>query len=471
MAEEIEIKATKSSDKDGIKNNSGVMVISSNFSKQETLSSERFEVDNRNKIIQWGEKNLLPDYLIRLSKIKSTKHSAIVSRKCKMIAGNGFQVPESDVLKAFIKNEKSKEDLNKIAKRVANDYEVLNMFALGVRWNVEKTEIAAIDYIPAHKVRKSTVSGVWKVSDNWKEPKKKGSNTQIKQEFNTRPLPEGFEDLSDPEKKFELNQILVVKAMQIASETYPAPEYASALNWILADSGISTFTLGMIKKNFNGGYHINIATGIPEATERKKFKKDFKNEYAGDDGESIIITFSDPEATQTPTLTPLPSAGNEDIYNETEKRAQENIFIAHEVTNPALFGIRIPGELGGKNEQQESLELFQVIYIDQRQNDIEEPFNMLLRVNDPKGAEELKLATFSLEVDEKDANENPEGKKLAKSISKLPENLQAAVISKLSDEQILSLAGISKEEKVSPEVTETPAEEPQVEPQNTEENV
>jgi len=416
MIEEIEVKATDKPTEEPTKKGTGVMVISSNFSKEETLSSERFEVDKSNKIIEWGEANLLPDYLIRLSKTKSTKHSAIISRKCKMIAGNGFQVPESDVLKAFIKNDKAKEDLNKIAKRVANDYEVLNLFALGVRWNADKTAVAAIDYIPAHKVRKSTTLGLWKVSDNWVEPKKKGSNTQIKQEFNTSELPEDFDEFTDKQKKFELNQILVVKSMQIASETYPAPEYASALNWILADGGISAFTLGMIKKNFNGGYHINISTGIPEADERKSFKKEFKNEYAGEDGESIIITFSEPEAANVPTLTPLPSAGNEDIYNETEQRAQENIFIAHEVTNPALFGIRIPGQLGGKSELEESLELFQVVYVDQRQNDIEEAFNKILRVNDPKGTEELSLVVFSIEVDENEGSDNTEGKKLAKSL-------------------------------------------------------
>jgi len=443
--DEIEIKATEGGSKD---NSANLVVISTKFGKEETLSDRYFEVDKSNKVVQWGENNLLPDFFIALSKIKSTKHSAIISRKCKMIAGNGFQIPESEALKKFIANEKGKENLNKIAKRVANDFEVLNMFALGVRWNIDKSEIAAIDYIPAHKVRKSTVSGVWKVSNNWADPKAKGSNTQMKQEFSTTPLPEDFQTYSDKKKKFELNQIYVVKEMQIASDSYPTPNYAAGLNWILADAGISSFTLGMIKKNFNGGYHIDIATGIPEEDERKDFKKKFKKEYAGADGESIVITFSDPEATNKTTLTPLPSSGNEDIYNETEKRAQENIFIVHEVTNPALFGIRIPGELGGgKNQLEESLEIFQAVYIDQRQDTIEEAFNEILKTNYPKEEEELKLSVFSLDVDENEASGNAEGKKLAKKLSKLQPDIRAAVMSVLTIDQKLSIVGLAPVEK------------------------
>ena len=183
MAEEkeIQIEVKGSEDKQESSAKPPVLIaLSSSYSEQNTLSSENFEVDNRSKIIKWGANNLLPDFLIKVSKTKSTKHSAIISRKCKMIAGNGWQKPESAKAQAFIENKYGSKDLNVIAKLVANDYEVLNLFAIGVRWNSTKTEITAIDYIPAHKVRKSTIGSIWKVSDNWKEPGKKGSNTQIK---------------------------------------------------------------------------------------------------------------------------------------------------------------------------------------------------------------------------------------------------------------------------------------------------
>lgn len=465
MNKEIEIKAAEDKEESG---KTKLIAISSNFSKQEDLSSANFEIDNRTKVVKWGKNNLLPDFLIKVSKTKSTKHAAIISRKCKMIAGSGFVEPESQAAKDFIKNRFSKHDLNEISKMCANDYEVLNMYALGIRWNSDKTRIAAIDYIPAHKVRKSIVSGLWKISDNWEAPNQKSSNTQIKQEFNSNPLPEEFETMSDKEKKFELNQILVYKNTQIAAEAYPSPTYAAGLDWILADASIATFTLNMIKKNFTGGYHINIATGIPEEDERKSEKKKFKKEYAGESGESIIITFSEPDSPNVPTLNPLPSTGNEEIYNETEKRAQENIFIVHEVTNPALFGIRIAGELGGKNNLQESLEIFQVVYVDQRQNDIESSFNLIGKINLIN--EELQLKTFSLEVDDDDST-NSEGKQLAKKLSKLDQDIRGAVLARLTDEEILSIVGIKKEKESSSDVTEAPTEEKEVEPINENINV
>jgi hypothetical protein len=167
-------------------------------------------------------------------------------------------------------------------------------------------------------------------------------------------------------------------------------------------------------------------------------------------------------------LNPLPSTGNEEIYNETEKRAQENIVIVHEVTNPALFGIRIAGELGGKNNLQESLEIFQVVYVDQRQNDIESSFNLIGKINLIN--EELQLKTFSLEVDDDDST-NSEGKELAKKLSKLDQDIRGAVLARLTDEEILSIVGIKKEEESSSDVTEAPTEEKEVEPINENINV
>ncbi len=435
--ETIHIKTSADLEKTEDKSKLNMLVVSQNFSKQDDLSHHHFIEDKANKIIQWGKDNMLPELLVKASKTKSTKHSSIISRKCKMIAGNGWQEAESSQLKEFIENKHGEKDLNKVAKLVTNDYEVLNLAAIGVRWNEDKTQIAALDYIPAFKGRKSMVAGHWKFSDNWKDAKSKKSNTQLKQEFSTTPLPDDFDTLSDKEKKFLLNQVLIIKNEQIGAEDYPTPTYAAGIDWIFSDAGISTFTLNMIKKNFTGGYHINFPTGIPDADERKAEKRKFIKHYGGEDGDSIIITFSDPNAENVPELKALPSTGNEDIYNETEKRAQENIFIAHEVTNPALFGIRVSGELGGKNELQESLELFQVIYIDQRQEDIEDPFNMLVKVN--KIAEEMKLVKYSLEVE---AGADDKGAQLARKISKLPDNMQSVVLAELNKQQILSLAGI-----------------------------
>lgn len=431
-------------------NKFGVEVVSVNFSVGSMLSSEHYQYDKRAGVIYWGKNNLLPDYLVKVAKLKSTKHSAIIRRKVKMIAGQGWQEPETQEAKDFLKNAYGNKTMNKIARLNEFDRCVLEQFALGIRWNADKTKVAAIDYIPMRKVRATPKLGIWKVSDNWSAPNKKGSNTQIKQQMNSEPLPKDFSKLSDKEQKFHLNQIYVFQGTDSSGETYPTPEYASGMDWILSDSGIAAFTLNMIKKNFTGGYHINIATGIPEDEERKEFKKAFKKEYAGEHGESIIITFSEPDSKNTPKLEALPSTGNEDIYEKTEKRASENIFICHEVTNPQLFSIRVPGELGGKNNLQDDLDIFQSVYISPQQKEYEEVINSIAKINGI--TEELKLALFSLESID---NSNPKVTKFLSKFKKLPENVQAEVLKVLPREFYLELVDLLEfKETISEPVSE-----------------
>ncbi len=437
----LEFKGTgETKEKD--KNKSGIDVISVNFSVGTMLSSEHFQYDTRAGVIKWGKDNLLPDYLIMVAQIKSSKHSAVIRRKVKMIAGQGWQTPQSEEAKAFLQNAHGNKPMNKIARLNQFDWRVLESFALGIRWNIDKTVIAAIDYIPMRKVRATNTLGVWKISENWSRPNSSGSNTQIKQQFNTNPLPDDFENLTDKQKKYHLNQIYVFQGSDQSAEAYPLPEYASGMDWILSDAGISSFTLNMIKKNFTGGYHINISTGIPESDERKEFKKDFKKEYAGENGESIIITFSEPESQNVPTMTALPSTGNEDIYENTEKRASENIFICHEVTNPQLFGIRVPGELGGRSDLLDSLEIFQSVYISPIQKEYEEIINTFARVNGI--TEELKLNTFSLESSD---NTNATIDNFLRKFKKLPDMLKQKVTDTLEEDFLRSLVDLPKKEK------------------------
>ena len=77
------------------------------------------------------------------------------------------------------------------------------------------------------------------------------------------------------------------------------------------------------------------------------------------------------------------------------KQIQEEIFVGHGVTNPLLFGIKTPGELGGKNQLLESLAVFQSTYVNKVQNTIEKHLNKLAKFS---GAEE-ELILKNYEID------------------------------------------------------------------------
>lgn len=419
------------------------------FNQHSAAPAMEFNKDKSLNIFKWGANNMLPDYLINLGQTKSSTHSSILQRKTRMIAGNGWQEPTTQQGRDFLNNVRGSHHLNDMVLLNASDYEYLNHFALLIRWNEDKSYIGAIDFIPAGKIRISIEEGKYYISDNWKAPKKPESKTRELTEF-SRDTPEGFSEMSIEQKKPYLNQLVFFTELQIGTDTYARPNYAAGMNWILSDAAISSFTLNMIKKNFAGGYHIHFSNGIPEDDERRDFKKEFNAQYGGEDGDSIVISWGEGQ-DDLPQFNPLPSTGNEDIYNETEKRASENIFKVHEVTNPALFGVRVPGELGGTSRDAltESLELFQAVYIDQRQESLEKVFNKLARINGVQ--EELKLNKFTLtEIIEDATGDEAQGNKIAEAISRLSPLVATKVLDNMDPKEIRGLIGLETDENFKP---------------------
>lgn len=354
--------------------------------------------DKRLNIIKYGSDNLHPDFLLDLFIEGSSTHTAIINRKVALIAGQGFDKVSAPALKSFVSNFRGSNPLGDIAKLISADYEVFNAFCLQIRWDSTKTNVAAIDYVPVHKVRKGIESGIWYTSDNWSNPKKPVSNTTRHKAFNTEPLPGNFETFEPDNKRLELSQILYFKRLSIGSDSYPNVSYSSAIRDIMSDSAISDHTLNQINNNFLAGYHLHIASGIPSKEEMQEVKQSFISQHTGKDAQPVVLTFGEP-GDKPATLTPLPSTNNQEAYISVGKEVIQKIMIAHQVTDPQLFGIRTEGALGGKAEQQESLEIFQSSVIRPIQSDIENVLNRLSNIN--RITEELKLAEYSI-IDKSD---------------------------------------------------------------------
>jgi len=428
--------------------------------------------DKKLGVVPFGKHNSYPELMVDLYLNESTKHSAIIRRKAKMSTGNGWTEPEDINAQAFLNNVHGSHPANKLVQLIGKDYEIHNRYALIVRWNPEKTFVAAYDYIPVHKVVKGTQEGVYWFSENWANAKHSDSNTKMYFEFDTAPLPEDYETFTEEQQKLYLVQILYFEELEVGVDTYVLPSYNSGLRWILADGAMSTKTLTLIKKNFAGGYHLDIRNGIPAAEEMQDEKRAFLKEHTGDDAESIVVTFSEPEG-EPAKLTPLPSTGNENMFEGVEERAAKNIFIAHEVVSPILFGIMTPGQLGGLAQMEESLFIFQAVYVDQRQMNIEATFTQMAEVNGID--EDLILNKFTLGMNQLSPAErvaamteaekrvaanldeiNVDVNEVAEALGALSPLVATKILENMSPQQILDLVGIKDEKNPAPEATEPP---------------
>jgi DNA-binding Lrp family transcriptional regulator len=100
-----------------------------------------------------------------------------------------------------------------------------------------------------------------------------------------------------------------------------------------------------------------------------------------------MFNFSDGKDL-APEITILPTSDLDKRYQQLEKTVEQNIFVAHRVTSPMLFGVKTEGQLGGRNEMVESYEIFKATYIESRVQIVEKNYNYLASFN---GVNDLKL--------------------------------------------------------------------------------
>lgn len=348
----------------------------------ENVELPTFEVRREGDYVRFGSDNLYPNYLIDVYHKRSNKHKAIINRKVDMIAGNGFASTTGDA-KLFIDNFWGEHSLEEILVDVALDFELFDGFALKVRWNKLGTKISAIDYIPFSDCRISADGESVFVSEDWANIRKKSNRPAIYPIFN-------------PAKaKNETTQIYYYYTKSVGIKHYPLPNYSSTLNWIELDYEISNFHLNSARNGFMPSFILNFATGIPTAEEMEDAHKTFKRKYSGtSNAGKFILTFSEGQ-DQKPTLEPINLSDSDERFILLHKEMRDEIFIGHNVTNPQLFGIRVAGELGGKDQLLESLAIFQSTYINKRQKTIAKQFNKLAKwagVTVP-----LELNTYSID--------------------------------------------------------------------------
>lgn len=370
------------------------------------IHSPVFTEDKKAFIYRYGGNNVYPDFLLDLFLNKSGKHRAIIEKKVTMIAGQGWEYDKTnEEAVKFWKNERGSGDLDTLAILNSTDDEVFYYAGLIVRWNSDRSKIAAIDFVPAHKIRKGLNARTWWVSDNWQHYKKPESKTRKYIEFSDKKgLPEDFVTMKEAEQRLHLAQIVLFKNVTIGSDAYPHVPYQPFIHYLLADYQVGKFTLNNVKNGYTGGYHIDFVGEVPEETERRATKRAWLREYTNSEGSNVVFTWTPPDTSRGTTLTPLPTNGSEDAFLNVDHQILDNIFIAHRVTSPLLFGFREAGSLGGKQELLDALSITQATEITPKQRKIEKVYNMLAKVNDIQTP--FKLRKYQIEDLEETKNED-----------------------------------------------------------------
>jgi hypothetical protein len=323
-----------------------------------------FKENKAKGFVTFGADNLYPDFLVELFN-KSPKHNAIVSAKASYIAGIGTDVfgqNTTDIAKAEakLKNINAYETYEELKAKIAYDAELFNGFCVEVIWNKAKTAPSEYYHIPFKDVRKS-LDGQYLYCEDWTDAKAERVHYMPYNPI-TR----------------ESKQLYYCQFYRPGEGTYPLPDYVGALKYIEVDTEISNYYLNSIKNGFTAQTHIQLFKGIPTPEEARATARRFKENYQGtDNAGGLIIQYNDPTEKES-VISNLQPSDFDKQFDLLNKTVQQEIFVAHKVNSPMLFGVRVEGQLGGRSELIESYEMFHHAYIEPRQQKIDDVFSYLL---------------------------------------------------------------------------------------------
>jgi hypothetical protein len=311
-------------------------------------------------------KNRYPEYLLDLYR-RSAKNHAIINSKKDYVVGQGWAVNAEGLdtlglarLQEFINHPNQYESLNDILEKVALDYELYNGFALEIVYNQLNDKIAAVYHADFARYRSNDDGSCYYYSEDWSKH---------------NPVVEKIEAFNWKEPSGK--QLLYVKGYSPDCKYYPLPTYLGSTSYIELDVEIANFHLNAVKNNFVGGTIVSFYNGEPTAEEQEEIERQIKDKFTGtDNANSIVLNFADSRdrGVEIQQLNGNDFDKRFDILNKT---VQREIYAGHQVTDPALFGIKEDGIFTSRNQLVDSFELFQNTYINNRQQFIERVFNEL----------------------------------------------------------------------------------------------
>ena len=321
------------------------------------------ESANSKGFVNYGDDNLFPQYLIDLFHSSST-HNALTTTIATMVFGEGFDATTLDGRLAF-----DQWNLNDELRKACVDFQIQGGFALEVNWSLDRTTIANVSHLPFENIRSGFVNedeqvNYYYYSKDW------SSKTEEVDEICT----------FDPERKLDHpTQIFYVKPISPGSFYYPKPCYTGSIDYIELDKEIGKYHINNIKNGMSPSFSIHFKNGIPPQEERNRIRMDIERQMSGaSNAGKFIVTYSD-DPERKPDFEPFQLSDAHNQYQFLSEEVTAKIMVGHRVTNPQMFGVAVPGKLGGGGELAESAELFEQNVVRPNRRIVEETVKTLLR--------------------------------------------------------------------------------------------
>lgn len=346
-----------------------------NFSQ---IELPKFSESKYEDFIRYGDDNLFPNFLIKLSNT-SDIHNAIISSKVDYICGSGptYDKKTDSKTDKFFESVNRFEDFETFFKKIVYDYVIFGGFAIEVIKRKNGTdELFHRDF---SRMRCGKMDELRQINDfyyssDWINYKRK--------QFTPIPFVKYTENSKD------ITSLIYYSDYRPGQDYYPLPAYVAALASIATNAEISNYHLAHIQNGMSPSFMINFPNGIPTDDERRKIERQINDKFVGSDSAGkIIITFSE-DSTRAPLIQTISPSQLDKQFIQLEASTQQSILSGHKVNNPLIVGIPTPGKLGGSNEFKDAFNIYDSTIITPMKNTVLKVLNKWGKVN---GLQEIKI--------------------------------------------------------------------------------
>ena len=338
-------------------------------------------------LVEWGNRNSYPDYLLDLYNNVPTLRS-IINGNIDFITGNDVSIfPLTDNLPNGQMNNRG-DYIREQIKDIAKDYEIYGGFALQIIRNLIGM-VAEVYYIDMRYLRTNKEGNVFYYCEDWSKSGKKDVIVYPAYMPNLK-----WDTLDDEQRNRNASSILYVK--NVHTQVYPAPLYAASIKACEIERLIDDFHINSLQNQFVSSAIINFNNGDPGDEMKKEIEDAINEKFAGAaNGGRIMLSFNKNKESAT-DIVEFEVKDFGERYKALSEHSRQQIFTAFRA-NPNLFGIPTEGN-GFANEQYaESFKLYNRTQIQPVQRLIADTYD---KIYSTKGV--LTIVPFSMDGETED---------------------------------------------------------------------
>lgn len=338
-------------------------------------------------LVEWGNRNSYPDYLLDLYNNVPTLRS-IINGNIDFITGDDVSIrPLTDNLPNGQMNNRG-DNIREQIKDIAKDYEIYGGFALQIIRNLIGM-VAEVYYIDMRYLRTNKEGNVFYYCEDWSKSGKKDVIVYPAFMPNLK-----WDALDDEQRNRNASSILYVK--NVHTQVYPAPLYAASIKACEIERLVDDFHINSLQNQFVSSAIINFNNGDPGDEMKKEIEDAINEKFAGAaNGGRIMLSFNKNKESAT-DIVEFEVKDFGERYKALSEHSRQQIFTAFRA-NPNLFGIPTEGN-GFANEQYaESFKLYNRTQIQPVQRLIADTYD---KIYGTKGV--LTIVPFSMDGETED---------------------------------------------------------------------